>query len=474
MFHDIYGYKAPFSCYRDCSYIRAADVVMIQKFPDSEYTKLLLGIDNNDSDKKVHEDSKLIPIKQKKRYIPPSFEENRDDIEIAKNAIAKRINEIRLITVKIQPHILVTDILERIKYTPFVLADKGHSKHYGQRKLALAEIQFLTKHTSPLHNNTYVIYAGAAPSIKGAYVASLFPHIKFIFIDPAKFAIKPVSGIIVRRELELHMLTRSRYNICTYQRCMTTGFAKQLKDALYCGTGDREVLFISDIRTCFGARNEDEDFIRMHEELSELNIDHDEHKKTVNTSISPPDINILWNLAQQMVWIAALEPKMSSLKFRPPFYGDDSVYRHADGEDILPSEARNDFDDAKMLGIDFIQNYIDKKMQYLNGDVYLQAWSRPSSTESRMVTDGKHISDYSIDRHEDAFFAFNNTWRSKFNGFVNPYADTRMNFTWSFDCALESNIWHNYMRIHDNSKEIPEKRIISLLKQLNMVTGWKL
>ena len=61
--------------------------------------------------------------------------------------------------------------------------------HWGQRKLILSEIEFLTKY---YNNNTKIklicIYIGAAPGTHLALICELFPLIQFICIDPSIFA----------------------------------------------------------------------------------------------------------------------------------------------------------------------------------------------------------------------------------------------------------------------------------------------
>ena len=71
---------------------------------------------------------------------------------------------------------------------------QGESKtmiHWGQRKLLLSEIEFLTKFSVP---GATVLYAGAAPGTHTLYLIELFPELKFVLVDPAPFSNKLKEG----------------------------------------------------------------------------------------------------------------------------------------------------------------------------------------------------------------------------------------------------------------------------------------
>src|SRR5688572_5255739 len=57
--------------------------------------------------------------------------------------------------------------------------------HWGQRKLLLSEIEFLTWHA---FHGCAVVYAGAAPGTHIPYLCKLFPWVqKWILYDPTPF-----------------------------------------------------------------------------------------------------------------------------------------------------------------------------------------------------------------------------------------------------------------------------------------------
>jgi len=65
--------------------------------------------------------------------------------------------------------------------------------HWGQRKLILSEIEFLTNYGEKSH---LVVYAGAAPGTHTNFLAAeLFPDLSFVLIDPARFDAVPTPKI---------------------------------------------------------------------------------------------------------------------------------------------------------------------------------------------------------------------------------------------------------------------------------------
>eukprot|EP00051_Salpingoeca_urceolata_P009740 m.118372 g.118372 ORF g.118372 m.118372 type:complete len:295 (-) comp16428_c0_seq1:700-1584(-) len=72
--------------------------------------------------------------------------------------------------------------------------------HWGQRKLLLSEIEFLTMYG---RDGDVVVHAGAAPGNHTAYLADLFSTMNFVLVDPAPFSPKLKEGekMILRQEL---------------------------------------------------------------------------------------------------------------------------------------------------------------------------------------------------------------------------------------------------------------------------------
>ena len=135
---------------------------------------------------------------------------------------------------------------------------------WGQRKLALVLLEFLTLFASP---GDIVVYAGAAPGTNIAFLAGLFQDVEFHLYDPREF----------------NRLVRQHSNIKTYRQYFTDQTARS-----YAGLSN--ILFVSDIRTGTDIDSDDVFERRVWEDM----------------------------LAQQR-WYRLMEPKKAHLKFRLPY-----------------------------------------------------------------------------------------------------------------------------------------------------------
>lgn len=134
--------------------------------------------------------------------------------------------------------------------------------HWGQRKLLMTEIMFLTK-WGDLSNQ--VVYVGAAPGRHIQYLSQLFKNHQFILIDPNPFEIK-----------ENHQIK------------IINGYFDDEKAKEYIG---RNILFISDMRTA--------DYRQM------TPLENEQY--------------IIKDNQTQMRWISIMRPIKSMIKFRCPF-----------------------------------------------------------------------------------------------------------------------------------------------------------
>ena len=150
--------------------------------------------------------------------------------------------------------------------------------HWGQRKLLLSEIEFITMFYDECKT---VVYAGAAPGTHITYLSELFPNIMFILVDPAPFTVKETNKININQQL------------------FNDDFASKF-------SGKEGVLFISDIRAT-DYNEEDED---KHQE--EVQRDMDDQKR----------------------WHEIMKPVASMLKFRLPWTPGNR--RYLDGTIYLP------------------------------------------------------------------------------------------------------------------------------------------
>jgi len=162
----------------------------------------------------------------------------------------------------------ITSNYPRLPYQVRAEKDKQDVIHFGQLKLLLSEIRFLTEFNEL---GKVVVYAGAAPGHHIGYLAELFPEHRFELYDPCEFS-KSLDG---------------HDRIAVHREYFTNSLAAEL------GTKWKEegVLFISDIRTA--------DHRQMTEEENEACIMKDNE----------------W----QKQWVQAMKPKKAMLKFRCPY-----------------------------------------------------------------------------------------------------------------------------------------------------------
>lgn len=157
--------------------------------------------------------------------------------------------------------------------------------HLGQRKLLMSEIQLLnTYYKKNPDGKPVIVYVGAAPGTHLQVLLHLFPNVRFILYDGAKF-----DTSLLDSRFELHN------EFFTDETCVALKkrFAAAAKAA-----GEGDLLFISDIR--LGAKHHAKFEAQVH-------LDN----------------------AAQLGWIKILKPKYSLLKFRLPYtlkHGDKVPY----------------------------------------------------------------------------------------------------------------------------------------------------
>jgi Poly A polymerase regulatory subunit len=317
------------------------------------------------------------------------------------------------------------DLHERRQYDPKLKV--GTKKHIGQRKLLMNEVQFLT----PITDKAVVIYAGSAPSNKGAFLASLFPKLRWIFIDPNPFDIRPhidvtINDITAHKDRAKECIKSVRdHTITIINDLMTIDLATAL------GKAFPDCYFISDIRTNM-------------------------------TGGEPTDADMIWNLAQQYNWIQELKPMRSMLKFRHPFYD-----QPRDEFDREIATAGNDLKHALAYAsaIDFVSNYKARKLVYPRGKIMLQPWAPGTSAETRLVIEQSDLAtahDYGDGKeYEEKMFHLNTEIRQR----ARFHHDTHGNgIDACFDCALEVAIWHDYVSAHGGNVQ-------KLIAQTNKITS---
>ncbi len=183
--------------------------------------------------------------------------------------------------------------------------------HWGQRKLLMAEIEFLTAHGGL--SNT-VVYAGAYPGDHIVYLSTLFPEHTFILYDPIKLVLPTTPKIILK------------------QGCFTEETAKAYQG--------KAVLFISDIRS-------------VSESLSRNEFEE----------------RVLVDMKLQQRCHDIMQPAKSLLKFRFPFTVKEMAY--LEGDIYLPVWGKRGTSEARLVPhgharkLYRVEDYCDQ-MHYFN------------------------------------------------------------------------------------------------------------
>jgi hypothetical protein len=172
--------------------------------------------------------------------------------------------------------ILPLDAPQRMDMTPLF---QGHTLKsvlfWGQRKLLLSELDFLTRCTHENSEIKEVLCVGCAPGRRVAYLAEKFPELHFTLVAPLDFAIKESAQITIRQEF------------------FTDAIAQQFAAANKKAT----LLFMSDIWATLQGQKKRE---------AELD-----------------------DMAKQLAWHKMLHPWRSLLRFHPPMSGH---FEYLDGE----------------------------------------------------------------------------------------------------------------------------------------------
>jgi hypothetical protein len=178
----------------------------------------------------------------------------------------------------------------------------------GQLKLLISEIDFLTDYAD---KGFTIVYAGAADGRHIPVIDSMFMTLglSWHLFDPSAF-----HADVTRWS------KRFSNRVSLHNECFTDSHAQSF-------SGDKGVLFISDIRT-----------------------NKNESSRVHNTKNVPDDNDVMQNEFWQMAWVQMMQPFACCLKFRGKF-------EYLDGE----------------------------KFDYIDGQLRIQAWPPPNSTELRLV-----------------------------------------------------------------------------------------
>jgi hypothetical protein len=204
-------------------------------------------------------------------------------------------------------------------------------------------------------------------------------------------------------------------SISLYNQYFTDDIAKELKDKF---NGD--CLFISDIRR---------------------GPDQKEHKQKGPDSKNAFENIVMEDQIMQKRWVEIMKPVMSMLKFRLPYNQD--------------------------------------QIEYFDGEIRYQAWAPTTSSETRLITDGKKVRIYNFNEFDAIMNRFNVCTRQQIFDETDLTKDDILGFDNCYDCTSEYCIIKEYLKHvkKDTSKNNIIKMINTITKECKqplqrMCHGW--
>lgn len=317
------------------------------------------------------------------------------------------------------------------------------SIHWGQRKLILSEIQLLTRYTSP-EKSYHIVYVGSAPGTHIAFLDEMFDsRHTWELIDPGEFDKEVLSGrpnITLRTEfftnavaydINARRLGECFPSLSMIYKVVTASATKAvpLHEELQSSLGKMDVARCTEkIPSLY------EPLLDIPYGIYLLALAGMESSKpllfisdirTGSLSMGNFEEHVAENMRAQESWTQILHADYSMLKFRLPYT---KIAQSYGGKDTI--EQKNLIDDGKV--------------KYLDGEILLPLWTRPTSTEGRLVVmKGAFQRNYDVKKVEDQFFFFNARVREQFH-FNHDFEDHPV-FNHHFDASAELHALSSYL-----------------------------
>ena len=290
--------------------------------------------------------------------------------------------------------------------------DFQYKCHWGQKKLLLSEIQFLTKVCQKLNikklNNYAVVYIGSAAGYHLPILYNLFPELLWLLYDPAPFS----------KEANKHS-NKSKVKI--FNMFFTDDTIKHVFDNIE----NKKILFISDIR------------------------------------LAPEEESVMLDMINQVRWGTQLNADFMYLKFKSPYYEENvNVFKTNNINDLKL--------DKKIINNPDLAASDNESFLYLKGDIYLQLYPNIHSIELRIyiekINNKYELKVYNFKNIENIMANYNSNIKNCFmcNDICNDIPLDLLllipGYDISLECLMEYNIVYNYYKyfldINDKTKII--------------------
>lgn len=319
--------------------------------------------------------------------------------------------------------------------------------HWGQRKLLLSEVQLLCMYCQP-DVSYHIVYAGSAPGTHLAFLDELFQcRHTWELIDPGQFDLPALAqrpnfclrnefftnatayDINARRLREVLPALGTIYDLVAVQDAAEE--SKEIHKQLQSMVGTLDV-----------ARGT-EDIPSMYEKplslpkglvlLAQVGMERNKPLlfisdiRSGSVALHNFEEHVAENMRAQECWTQILHGAYSMLKFRLPYTSKAASFG---GRDVMPPT-------------NLIE--LDGSVQYLRGDILLPIWTRPTSTEGRLVVpQGAFQVKYDVGKVENQFFFFNHRLREQvhFNHLLLQHKDLDHHY----DAAAEVHCLLTYLQ----------------------------
>ncbi len=338
--------------------------------------------------------------------------------------------------------IKLNDINHTLKYEN-IKDNKNMGLHIGQRKLLLTEVQFLTKYNTA----KYCIYAGSAPSNKTHLLSNMFPNIKFILVDPNIFEILLTRNNKTHRNekhddiIHLYSGYPTQSNVYKFNKKISNINKKERKDMLkFIETSKHKIYIWEDYMN-----DSLSDFLK---DLGNLLFISD-IRTSLDGTQKPKDFDIVWNRSMVHNWISVLQPEMSMVKFRIPYYNEKRTFAN------YKTIYADDFELSKKYKVDFEKNYFNNIFRMSKAELYIQPWKGHTSAEMRGYIAKKDIFNiitYDTHNIENRIFYYNSVVRVMYH--INKNANQKLHFCNCNDCAIENKIWVDYIKTYKKKQNV--------------------
>lgn len=343
--------------------------------------------------------------------------------------------------------------------------------HWGQRKLLLSEIQLLS-HYAKRGVSYHIVYAGSAPGTHLGFLDELSDGMHtWELIDPGQFdrvVLGPRKNFCLRNEF---FTNATAYGINANRLDRLPGLQRVYRwialDSVEHERREIHERLAGIIGTLDVARGTT-DIPSMYEPqlalprglnaLCEVAMERRpllfvSDIRTGSVALPNFEEHVVENMRAQQTWTEILQADFAMLKFRLPYTSKASGPGGAGATASALIEP-------------------DGCVEYLDGELVIPIWTRPTSTEGRLVVPrGAARKRYNVKHVEDQFFFLNAKLRElyHFNHILSPHDA----LDGHFDSAAEVNCLTEYCKFMDASLEAPEAKhrlVIAVRKMVDRIT----